>query len=79
MIFSADTTSVTGELSLWLSIAAHIKLREKDMPPKSELFIPSTQLRDVFQLLAVPESGSPGSFAVTVAVLERGDVLNRYK
>lgn len=79
MIFSADTTSVTGELSLWLSAATHIKLREKETPPKSELFIPSTQLQDVFQLLVVPESGPPHSFAVRVAALEKGDVLNRYK
>ena len=71
--------SVTGELSLCLSTATHIKLREKDTPPKSELFIPFTQLQDVFQLLAVLESGSPDSFAVRMAVLERGDALNRYK
>lgn len=77
MIFPVDTMS--GELSLWLSTATHTKLREKDTPPKSELFIPFTQLQAVFQLLAVPESGSPDSFAEKVAVLARGDVSNRYK
>lgn len=79
MIFPADTTSVTGELSLWLSAATHIKLRENDTPPKSELFIPSTQLQDVFELLAVLESESPDSFVARGAVPEREDVLNRYK
>lgn len=79
MIFPVDTTSVTGELSLCLSTATHIKLKEKDTLLKSELFIPFTQLQDVFQLLAVLESGSADSIAARVAVFERGDVLNRYK
>lgn len=76
--FPADTTSVT-EGNLCLSTATYIKLREREMPSKSQLFIPFPQLWDVPQLLAVLESGSPDSFAVRVAVLERGEVLNKYK
>lgn len=76
--FPAHTTSVT-EGSLCLSTATHTKLRGKETPPKSELFIPFTQQWDVSQLLAVLESGSPDSFAVRVAELEREEVLNKYK
>lgn len=76
--FSVDTTSVTDG-SLRLSTATHIKLREKEMPPRSELFISFTQLWNVSQLLAVLESGSPDPFAVRVTVLERVEVLNKYK
>lgn len=61
------------------STATHTKLGERETPPKSELFIPFSQLWDVSQLLAVLESGSPDSFAVRVAALERGEVLNKYK
>lgn len=76
--FPADTTSVTDG-SLCLSTAPHTKPREKETPPKSEPFILFTQLWDVSQLLAVLESGSPDSLAVRVAVLETGEVFNKYK
>lgn len=65
--------------SLCLSTAPHTKLREKETSPKSEPFILFTQLWDVSQILAVLKLGSPDSFAVRVAVLEMGEVLNKYK
>jgi len=69
---------VTGKLNFWLSTATHINLREKGTPPKSELSSQLTLLQDVFQLLAVLESGSPDSSEARVAVLERGDASSRY-